>query len=225
MSRNSLYLFSLILLCLALVSCAITPKSIIVVSKVEDIPDITKIYQKSLSHLKVGMTTYQVNALFPELERECYASGICHFTVFIEQQIRLDQRLTDLNILSGSLISLLALTCALSSDTCGTALAAAVNVGIATSLEHKNITGDINSHSLVTLVQLINTNTIGMDGQTTTRSGHYSSAKPTGIMTLLQWINIEFDQGKVTSWAINEPLEQYKPKTFKNELPDLEDAL
>lgn len=225
MSRISRYLFSVILICLALVSCTNTPKSILVVSKVEDIPDITKTYKKQLSHLKVGMSTYQVNSLFPGLERECYESGICHFTVFSEQQIRIDQRLTDLNILSGSLISLLALTCAVSSDSCGTALAAAVNVGIATSLEHKNITGDINSTSLVTLVQLINTKTIGMDGQTTSRSGYYSSAKPTGILTLLQWINIEFDQGRVTSWAINEPLEQYKPKTFKNELPDLEDAL
>lgn len=231
MSRTSVkYLLFITILssaCLGLVSCAAPVAPVITVSKVEDIPDINRLYKDEIKQLRKGMTTHQVNALFPNLERECYESGTCHFTLFLEHRIRFDQRLSDLEVLSGSLISLLALTCALSNDSCNEALAAAVNVGLATALEYDNFTNNSNSVTLVSLVQTINNRTIGVtvndQGQPVNR--YRTTRPPSGILTLLQWVNIEFENGKVTNWAINEPLEQYQPKTYKNELPALEDAL
>lgn len=229
MSRPYPKLLLFITFLLLIGACATHNTSVLVVSKVDDIPDINKIYEKEIRQLKVGMNIHQVNSLFPNLERECYESGVCHFTVFQEQKIRLDERLGDLEILSGSLISLLALTCALSNDSCEKALAAAVNVGIATAVEYDRIRASGKSGGssvgLMALVQMINLGTIGVEQQAQGQTVYRNSAPTGGILTLLQWINIEFDKGKVTKWAINKPLEQYQPKTFKNELPPLEDSL
>jgi len=171
------------------------------------------------------MTIGQVNALFPNIERECYESGVCHFTVFDEKQVRLDVRLKDLDILTGSLFSLLALTCVLSKDSCDTALAAAVNVGIAASIEANNITRDYTPTSLIALVNFINLGTLGIQGPVRSTNSKSISKKHLNDITLIQWINIELNEGRVTQWAVNEPLEQYKPKTYTNELPSLEEAL
>lgn len=46
-----------------------------------------------------------------------------------------------------------------------------------------------------------------------------------GSISLIQWINIELVEQKVTQWAINEPLEQFRPKSLNNKLPPLEEAL
>ena len=213
------------LLIFAVIGCAINPTTTIVVKSVDDIPIISDEYSQPLTKLRKGMTIGQVNALFPNVERECYESGVCHFTVFDEKQIRLDSRIKGLNMLTGSLFSLLALTCALSEDSCAAALAAAVNVGVATSIEHANISQSHSPASLIALVQIINHGTLGTHvqlGESPTRS---TSPKNITDVTLIQWINIEFDQGKVTQWAVNEPLEQFKPKSFKNELPALDEAL
>ena len=210
---------------LFLAGCASQPGSIIVVKTVDDIPNISEEYKKPLAQLKKGMSLGQVNALFPNVERECYESGTCHFTVFDEKQIRLDKRLVDLDLLSGTLFSLLALTCALSEDSCGKALAAAINVGIATSIEHERITTSHNASSLLALVQMINMGTLGTQGQLGASRSHSRSNLAVNEITLIQWINIEFEQGRVTQWAVNEPLEQFKPKSFDNELPSLDEAL
>lgn len=223
--RRPFFASLLVSLSLLLISCASNQESILTVSKVDDIPNISKTYQKQLNYLKKGMSIHQVNDLFPSLERECYESGICHFTVFTEHKIIIDQRISDLRKLSGSLISLLALTCALANDSCEQALVAAVNVGIATSLENKNIKGHSNSTDLISLVHLINHQTMGITNPDQENQVRRSVPKKNGIITLLQWINIEFVDGKVSSWAVNEPLEQYKPKTFTNELPPLDEAL
>jgi hypothetical protein len=156
---------------------------ILKVGSTEDIPDINQKYDTQLNQLKIGMSKAQVTALFPNMEKECFESGICNFTVFDE---------TYINLLTTSLVSLLGLTCILSKNECNEAIIAALNVTLASSISRHDI-------------------------QTT------SSGNP--VLTLLQWINIEFVDGKVTQWAINEPLPQFQPKTFDNKLPSLEDAL
>ena len=219
---------SIYLLLIASLCGCISPRSTqttIVVKSVDDIPDISEEYAKPLSKLEKGMSIGQVNALFPNIERECYESGVCHFTVFDEKQIRLDVRLKDLDILTGSLFSLLALTCVLSKESCDSALAAAVNVGIASAIESGNISRDYTPHSLVALVNFINHGTLGIQGPLRSSDPKNITKQRLNDITLIQWINIELDQGKVTQWAVNEPLEQYKPKTYSNELPSLEEAL
>lgn len=165
---------------------------ILKVGSTEDIPDINQKYDTQLNQLKIGMSKAQVTALFPNMEKECFESGICNFTVFDETYIQVDKRAGDLNLLTTSLVSLLGLTCILSKNECNEAIIAALNVTLASSISRHDI-------------------------QTT------SSGNP--VLTLLQWINIEFVDGKVTQWAINEPLPQFQPKTFDNKLPSLEDAL
>ena len=132
-------------------------------------------------------------SLFPNVEKECYPnSDICHFTVFDERLIQIDKRLGDVNVLTGTLVSLLALTCFISDDDCPEAIIAAFHVGLASAIDSKRIKSDI---------------------------------KKDGIVSLIQWINIELEHGKVKQWAINEPLTQYRPKTYTNELPPLDEAL
>lgn len=46
-----------------------------------------------------------------------------------------------------------------------------------------------------------------------------------GVVSLIQWINIEIVDNHVTQIAVNEPLEQFKPKAYENKLPPLEEAL
>lgn len=177
---------------LCLTACVTPIGAIVKVNSKEDIPDITQQYQSQISQLKVGMSKSQVIALFPPMERECYPSGTCHFTVFNEDIIQIDHRIGDLNLLTSSLISMLALTCILSSEECTEAMVAALNLSIAASVK---------SHQI------------------------HTSSSNSNVLTLLQWINIELVNGKVTQWAINEPLPQYQPKSHKNQLPNLEQSL
>ncbi|NVK26147.1 MAG: hypothetical protein HWE10_14555 [Gammaproteobacteria bacterium] len=179
---------------LLLSACTTLPKQrIIKVNSVDDIPDINTLYKDEIAQLNKGMSQGQVLTLFSNIERECYPNGtVCHFTVFDEQLLQIDKRLGDLNILTGSLISLLTLTCFISDDSCPEAIIAALNVGLASAIENRRIS---------------------------------SETKEDGVLTLIQWINIEFVDGKVTQWAINEPLSQFKPKSYSNELPPLEESL
>lgn len=187
-------LVALPLLTALISSCAShIPPLIIKVNSVDDIPDINTVYKRQITELKVGMSKGQVLAIFPNVEKECYAnSEICHFTVFDEKLLQIDKRLGDVNVLTGSLVSLLAITCLISDDDCPEAIIAAFHVGIASALESQRIKNDI---------------------------------KKDGIVSLIQWINIEFERGKVKQWAINEPLSQFRPKTYSNELPPLDEAL
>ena len=184
----------IILIVFCFISACVTQadRTILKVDSVDDIPQITERYKYQLEHLKVGMTKSQVIGLFPGMERECFESGVCYFTVFDERYVQIDHRVTDLNLLTTSLVTLLGLTCILSSDDCNEAVIAAINVAIASSVKNKQI-------------------------HTTSNGGR--------VLTLLQWINVEFIDNKVTQWAINEPLPQFIPKSFENELPSLEDAL
>lgn len=214
----------------SLFGCASKSSSIIRVSSVEDIPDISKMYKPQIAQLKVGMNQYQINSLFPNLERECYESGVCHFTVFDERQVQIDPRIDGLSTLSGTLVSMFALTCLLAEETCPKALAAAINVGLATAVESANIQGSPNpTTGLIPLINLINHGTLGIqvdgEGRRVADHGYRSSPPSNGVYTLIQWINIELHDGKVKEWAVNEPLQQFRPKTYKNELPDLEEAL
>lgn len=179
---------------LLLASCASPiPPIIIKVNSVEDIPDINTVYKSEIKQLEVGMNMGEVLSLFPNVERECYAdSEICHFTVFDERLIQIDKRLGDVNLLAGSLVSLLAITCLISDDDCPEAIVAAFNVVFASAIETRKIKTSVNKD---------------------------------GIVSLIQWINIELERGKVKQWAINEPLTQFRPKTYTNELPPLEEAL
>ena len=187
---QSLIIFSSLLIITACVTQA--DKTILKVSSTKDIPDINQRYATQLSQLKVGMTKSQVIGLFPGMERECFESGVCYFTVFDERYVQIDHRVADLNLLTTSLVTLLGLTCILSTDDCNEAFVAAINVAIASSVKNKQI------H-------------VASDGGR--------------VLTLLQWINVEFVDNEVTQWAINEPLPQFVPKSFENELPSLEDAL
>ena len=162
------------------------------VASIDDVPDITQTYKSQIDKLKVGMSKGQVIALFPYAERECFPSGVCNITVFREDLIQIDVRLADLNKLTGTLISLLALTCILSDDDCTKAAVAALNVGLASAVESNLIE---NTHS------------------------------NTGVVSLLQWINIEVSSDKVTQWAINKPLSQFQPKNKKLQRPTLEEAM
>jgi hypothetical protein len=187
---QSLVLLSSIFMITACVTQA--DKTILKVSSTKDIPDINKRYEKQLAQLKVGMTKSQVIGLFPGMERECFESGVCYFTVFDERFVQIDHRVADLNLLTTSLVTLLGLTCILSTDDCNEAIVAAINVAIASAVKNKQI-------------------------HTTSEGGR--------VLTLLQWINIEFVDNSVTQWAVNEPLPQFIPKSFENKLPNLEDAL
>lgn len=170
-----------------------TPPLIIKVNSVDDIPDINTLYKSEIERLELDMSAGQVLALFPNIEQECYPNGdICHFTVFDERLVQIDKRLGDVNLLTGTLFTLLALTCVISDDDCPEAVVAALNVLTASSFEKRRIKTSVNKD---------------------------------GIITLVQWINIELERGKVKQWAINEPLSQFRPKTYTNELPPLEEAL
>jgi hypothetical protein len=177
-----------------MITACVSPadRTILKINSKDDIPDITQKYAPQLSQLKVGMSKSQVIGLFPGMERECYESGVCHFTVFDERFIQIDKRVGDLDLLTTSLVSLLALTCILSTDDCNKAVIATLNVVIASAVGHNRI---------------------------------YSSPTDERVLTLLQWINVEFVDNKVKQWAINEPLPQFIPKSFENKLPNLEDAL
>lgn len=179
-------------LSLLLLTACVSNRVIIKVNSVEDIPDINSVYANKISQLEKGMSYGKLRGLFPYAEKECYPSGVCNLTVFQEDLVQIDKRVGDLNMLTGSLISLFALTCIISDEDCTEALVAALNVGIASAIESNRIQTSNNNSDLV---------------------------------TLLQWINVEIVDNKVTQWAINEPLSQFKPKTSKNQLPDLDEAL
>ena len=183
-----------ITLCLLVLAACVTPadRTIIKVSSTKDIPDIQQRYAQQLKQLKVGMSKSQVIGLFPGMERECFESGVCYFTVFDERYVQIDQRVTDLNLLTTTLVTLLGLTCILSKDDCPEAIVAAMNLAVSSSIKKKQI---------------------------------YTTSSDSRVFTLLQWINIEFIDDKVSQWAINEPLPQFKTKSFDNHLPSLEDAL
>jgi len=167
--------------------------AIIIVDSIEDIPDIKDKYSDEIAQLKVGMTKGQVLSLLPNVEQECFANDdVCNFTVFDERRIAVNKKLGDLKLLTGSLVTMLSLTCILSNDSCPEVFNAMLNLGLASALESKKLRSEANRD---------------------------------GSLTLIQWINIEFKNNKVTQWAINEPLEQFKPKSFKNELPPLEESL
>jgi len=187
---QSFIMFSSLLFVAACVTQA--DRTILKVSSVKDIPDINQRYATELTQLKVGMTKSQVIGLFPGMERECFESGVCYFTVFDERFVQIDHRVADLNLLTTSLVTLLGLTCILSTDDCNEAVVAAINVAIASAVKNKQI-------------------------HVTSDGGR--------VLTLLQWINVEFVNNKVTQWSINEPLPQFIPKSFDNQLPSLEDAL
>lgn len=175
--------------------CAcVTPivRTVLKVNSKEDIPDISQQYSYQINHLKIGMTKGQVIALFPEMEQECFESGVCNFTVFNETLIQIEHKIGDLNLLTTSLVTMLGLTCIFSKNDCNEAIFAALNVGIASTIKHHQI---------------------------------HSTAGDSKVLTLVQWINIEFVDDKVSQWAINEPLPQFQPKSFDNKLPSLEDAL
>ena len=176
---------------LSLFACASNPIPYKVAS-IDDVPDINQVYKSQIKQLNVGMTEGQVIGLFPYAERECYPSGVCNITVFREDLIQIDVRLADLDKLTGTLISLLALTCILSNDDCTEAAVAALNVAVASAVESNRID---------------------------------STPSKNGIVSLLQWINIEIVDNKVSQWAINEPLMQFQPRKLKNELPSLEEAM
>lgn len=179
-------------LSLILVSACVSNRVVIKVNSVDDIPDIKNVYANKISQLEKGMSYGKLQGLFPYAEKECYPSGVCNLTIFQEDLVQIDKRIGDLNMLTGSLISLLALTCIISDEDCTKAVVAALNVGIASAVESNRI---------------------------------QTSKNNSDIVTLLQWINIEIVDNKVSQWAINEPLAQFKPKSYKNELPDLDDAL
>lgn len=189
-------LFILLLPIIFIISaCTVSPNSAGIVIKVnskEDIPNIKEQYKEELERLYIGMPQAQVKSMFPYAETECYPSRVCHITIFNETLISVDKRIGDLNLLTGSLMSMFALTCLLSEDDCVEAIFAAFNVGIAAAVDSNRIKKTPNQ---------------------------------SGVITLIQWINIETSEGKVTQWAINEPLPQYQPKSFKNKLPPLEDSL
>lgn len=165
---------------------------VIKVNSVDDIPDIKNVYADKISQLEKGMSYGRLRGLFPYAEKECYPSGVCNLTVFQEDLVQIDKRVGDLDMLTGSLISLLALTCIISDEDCTEAVVAALNVGIASAIESNRI---------------------------------QTSQNNSDIVTLLQWINVEVVNNKVSQWAINEPLSQFKPSTYKNQLPDLDEAL
>lgn len=181
----------IVLSVLILVACAANPTPF-KVGSIDDVPDINEVYSSQISQLSVGMTKGQVFSLFPYAERECFPSGVCNLTVFREDLIQIDVRLADLDKLTGTLISLLALTCILSDDDCTKAAVAALNVGLASAVESNRIE---------------------------------NSPSKSGIVSLLQWINIEIVDNKVSQWAINEPLPQFQRKNIKNQLPSLEEAM
>lgn len=162
------------------------------VGSIEDVPDINEVHRLQIEQLKIGMSKGQVLSLFPYAERECFPSGVCNITVFREDLIQIDIRLADLDKLTGTLISLLALTCILSNDDCTKAAVAALNLGVASAVESNRIE---------------------------------RSPSKNGVVSLLQWINIEIVDDKVSQWAINQPLPQFQPKNLRNQLPDLEEAL
>lgn len=175
-----------------LMAGCISNQLILKVNSKEDIPKIDEQYASRLIEMEVGMGADKVFSLFPLSEKECYPSGVCNITIFREDLIQVDKRIGDLNLLTGSLISLLALTCIVSDEDCNEAIVAAINVGLASAIDHNRI---------------------------------QTSKVHSNVVTLIQWINIEVVDNKVTQWAINEPLEQFKPKSYKNELPSLEESL
>ncbi len=162
------------------------------VKSVDDIPDIAELHKAQIEQLKLGMNQGQVRGLFPYAETECFDSGVCNITVFRQDLIQINAKLVDLRTLTGSLMSLLALTCILSNDECTEAAVAALNLGIASAVEESRLRNDVSSSNTFTLVQ---------------------------------WVNIEVIDNKVSQWAINQPLSQFQSKPYKNQLPPLEEAL
>lgn len=162
------------------------------VKSVDDIPDIAKLHKKQLAQLKLGMEHSQVRGLFPYAETECFPSGVCNVTVFRQDLIQINAKLVGLRTLTGSLMSLLALTCILANENCNEAAVAALNLGVASAIEESHLRSDVSSSNTFTLVQ---------------------------------WINIEIIEGKVSQWAINQPLSQFQNKQYKNQLPPLDEAL
>lgn len=211
-----LLLTSIVILLLS--ACANRAGAPIKVASIEDIPSIQEEYAKPLSKLRKGMNKYQVLSLFPNSEQECYESGTCHLTVFDKKEIELNKGLLDLNKLKTTVFSALALTCVLDPDTCTeTALAAynlmaagTINIGLSKSGVH--VPANI----------IVGSQNPSIPGESFAKSLYdYGSYQ----FTLLQWINIEINDGVVTEWAINEPLQQYKPNSNTNELPPLEESL
>lgn len=183
----------LLIFTLLIYACAsVAPRHIVKIDSIDDIPDINVMYEYEIARLETGMTKDQVNSLFSNMEQECFPSGTCYMTVFDKRFVQIDRRIGDLNLLTGSLVSLLALTCIIAEEECAEAIIAAFNVGIASALGANRI---------------------------------QTSQGKDGVFTLLQWINIELENGQVKQWAINEQLPQFQPKTFKNELPPLEESL
>ena len=185
-------LITCLILSVLFLNACVSNRAIIKVNSIEDIPSIESLYAFEITKLKKEMSYGQVRALFPNAEKECYPSGVCNVTVFQEDLVQIDKRIGDLRLLTGSLVSLLALTCIISDEDCTEALVAALNVGVAASIDSNRI---------------------------------QTSKNDSDIVTLLQWINIEVVDNKVSQWAINEPLSQFQPKSYTNELPTLEEAL
>lgn len=225
--RSRLHLFLQIFVSICLLSgCASSqePRSILVIAELDDIPNIANRYDNQIDQLQLGMETGQVVALFPNSEKECFSDEICHYTVFEERQIILDRRLKDIDLFTKGLISALALTCLVADDTCNEVVAAAFNVSVASALEQQNIKGGGNVVAFPVLINTLNHQSLGIVNATE-RSPQRTKINTQEPITLIQWINVKVERGKVTEWAVNEPLEQFKPKTFDNKLPPLDEAL
>jgi len=224
-ARINRFFYIIVSICL-IFGCTSSPEktSILVIKELDDIPDISARYDEQLSELKLGMKQGQVTSLFPASEKECFSDEICHFTVFEERQIVLDKRLADIDTLTTGLISALALTCLVADDSCKEAIFAAFNVSLAATLEKEKLKRPHNAMTFPVLINALNNQSLGINSDTSA-SPQRSKIGAGEPITLIQWINVKVENGRVVEWAVNEPLEQFKPKRFENKLPPLEEAL
>ena len=143
-----------------LLTACVNRTNAIKVRSLDDVPNIAKLHSNEIGQLKIGMSKGQVLGLFPYAVRECNAANVCNITMFREDLIQLDSRLSDLDILTGGLVSLLALTCIFSTDDCTEAAVAALNLGVAAAIESNRIHTSSSQGDLISLVQWINIKTI-----------------------------------------------------------------